>query len=161
MNKQTVRDVDVAGKRVLVRVDFNVPLKDGEVARRRPRGSRECAADHQLPARARRPRHPDVAPRATRREGVPDEPPAWRRSPPSWAPAGAPVAFADDCVGPAAEAAVAALRPGDVLLLENLRFHAEEEATTPRSPRSSPHSGDLYVNDAFGTRTAPTPRPRE
>ena len=62
---------------------------------------------------------------------------------------GAPVAFADDCIGPAARAAVAAMADGDVLLLENLRFHASEEANAPAFVADLANNGDLYVNDAF------------
>src|SRR6185503_7861423 len=64
---------------------------------------------------------------------------------------GGPVGCVPDCVGPEAEAAVEALRPGDALLLENLRFHPEEEANDPAFSRRSAQLGDLYVNDAFGT----------
>src|SRR5471030_2476407 len=62
---------------------------------------------------------------------------------------GAPVAFAEDCVGPAAEAAVAAIKGGEVLLLENLRFHAGEEANDPAFAAALAKNGDLYVDDAF------------
>jgi phosphoglycerate kinase len=64
---------------------------------------------------------------------------------------GSPVAFADDCVGPAAEKAVAALKNGDVLLLENLRFHADEEENAPAFAKQLAALADVYVNDAFGT----------
>ncbi len=64
---------------------------------------------------------------------------------------GAPVKYARDCIGPEAEAAVAALAPGDVLLLENLRFHPEEEQNDPAFARQLADLADLYVNDAFGT----------
>ncbi|MEO8214596.1 MAG: phosphoglycerate kinase, partial [Myxococcales bacterium] len=64
---------------------------------------------------------------------------------------GTPVAFAEDCVGPAAEKAVAAMKAGDVLLLENLRFHAEEEDNAPAFAQQLAALADVYVNDAFGT----------
>jgi phosphoglycerate kinase len=150
IDKKTVRDVDVAGKRVLVRVDFNVPLDahtgavadDGRIraalptiAYLRERGARVVLCSHlgrpdgMVVERLRlRP----VAERLSRLLGV-------------------PVATAPDCVGPAAEQAVAALRPGEVLLLENLRFHPEEEANDPAFARRLAALADVYVNDAFGT----------
>src|SRR5207244_11188701 len=64
---------------------------------------------------------------------------------------GRPVSLAPDCVGPEAEAAVAALKPGEVLLLENVRFHPEEEKNAPAFARQLASLADLYVNDAFGT----------
>src|SRR5207253_4207660 len=64
---------------------------------------------------------------------------------------GKPVAFTDDCIGPAVEAAANSLQDGDVLLLENLRFHKEEEKNDPNFARQLARLGDIYVNDAFGT----------
>jgi phosphoglycerate kinase len=148
MNKKTIRDVDVAGKTVLVRVDFNVPLKDGQVADTtrleaalptirylRDRGARVVLMSH-----------------LGRPDGKPD--PHYSLQPVARALErllGAPVRFAGDCVGPVAEAAVRALDPGEVLLLENLRFHPGEEANDPEFARALAQLGDLYVNDAFGT----------
>src|SRR4051794_6397483 len=149
MNKQTVRDVDVADKRVLVRVDFNVPLdREGQVADAtrirealptinylRERGARVILMSHLGRPYGQVKENLRLAPVAAELERL------LRR----------PVAYARDCVGPEAEAAVEALRPGDVLLLENLRFHAEEEANDPAFSRQLARLGDLYVNDAFGT----------
>jgi phosphoglycerate kinase len=149
MTKQTVRDVDVAGKRVLVRVDFNVPLdRDGQVADAtrirealptinylRERGARVILMSHLGRPDGRVNESLRLAPVAAKLGRL----------------LGRPVAYARDCVGPEAEAAVEALGPGDVLLLENLRFHREEEANDSEFARRLAGLGDLYVNDAFGT----------
>src|SRR5690242_6299640 len=149
MNKQTIRDIDVAGKRVLVRVDFNVPL-DGE--RHITDDTRIVAAlptiqyllDHGaavvLMAHLGRPDGKAVdklrlAPVAQSLSEL------IKR----------PVQTAKDCVGPEVEAQAKTLRPGQVLLLENLRFHKEEEKNNPEFARQLASLGDLYVNDAFGT----------
>ena len=146
--KRTLRDLAPGGKRVLVRVDFNVPLKDGAVSD----DSRMVAAmptiRYLLEKRARvilmshlgrpkggpEPRY-SLRPVATRLERLLRQ----------------PVAFADDCVGTDAEARAKALKDGEVLLLENLRFHPEEEANDPAFARQLASLGDMYVNDAFGT----------
>jgi phosphoglycerate kinase len=146
--KLFVEDLDTAGKRVIVRVDFNVPLKDGKVeSDKRLKESlptieylRKKGAKVILMSHLGRPdgkRVPDMSLR----------PVADALS----ALLGAPVAFADDCVGPAAEKAVAALQPGGVLLLENLRFHAEEEENDPAFAKQLAALADVYVNDAFGS----------
>jgi phosphoglycerate kinase len=146
--KLFVEDLDTAGKRVIMRVDFNVPLKDGKVeSDKRLKESlptieylRKKGAKVILMSHLGRPdgkRVPDMSLR----------PVADALS----ALLGAPVAFADDCVGPAAEKAVAALQPGGVLLLENLRFHAEEEENDPAFAKQLAALADVYVNDAFGS----------
>ena len=143
---RTLDDLDVAGKRVLVRADLNVPLKDGRVTDS-TRIDRSARTLRQLADRGARVvvlshfGRPDgkVVPGMSLRAVV--EPLAKA--------VGGPVAFVEDCVGPAAEAAVAAVKPGGVLLLENLRFHAEEEKNDPNFARRLAALGDLYVNDAF------------
>jgi len=150
MNKKTVRDIDVAGKRVLVRVDFNVPLDSatGQVADDtriraalptiqylRERGAKVILCSHLG--------RPDgkVVDRLRLR------PVAARLS----ALLNAPVTMAPDCVGPDVEALVARMQPGDLLLLENVRFHPEEEANDPAFARQLAALADVFVNDAFGT----------
>lgn len=146
--KKTVRDVDVNGKRVLVRVDFNVPLgEDGTVtddtrvreslptiAYLRERRARVVLASHLGRPKGRDPKL-SLRPVARRLSEL----------------LGAPVAFAEDCVGVAAFTVVDALQPGDVALLENLRFHAGEEANDPEFAKALASLCDVYVNDAFGT----------
>src|SRR5678815_2118036 len=147
--KLFVEDLNVTGKRVIVRVDFNVPLKDGKVeSDKRLKESlptinflREKSAKVILMSHLGRPdgkRVPDMSLRP-----VADALSA--------ALLGAPVAFAEDCVGAAAETAVAALTPGGVLLLENLRFHAAEEDNDPAFAKQLAALADVYVNDAFGS----------
>ncbi|MDR7420379.1 MAG: phosphoglycerate kinase [Armatimonadota bacterium] len=146
--KKTIRDVDVAGRRVLVRVDFNVPMDGGAITDdRRIRESlptirylREHGARVVLCSHLGRPKGKvdpafTLAPVAARLGEL----------------LGRPVPLLPDCVGPVVEAAVAAMRPGDVVLLENLRFHAEEEANDPGFAAQLARVADLYVNDAFGT----------
>jgi phosphoglycerate kinase len=146
--KLFVDDLQTEGKRVIVRVDFNVPLKDGKVeSDKRLRESlptieylRKKGAKVILMSHLGRPdgkRVPDMSLRP-----VADALAVLL---------GAPVAFADDCVGPAAERAVAAMKGGDVLLLENLRFHPEEEENDPAFAKQLAALADVYVNDAFGS----------
>ncbi len=146
--KLFVEDLDVAGKRVIVRVDFNVPLKDGKVeSDKRLKESlptieylRKKNAKVILMSHLGRPDGKRVADMSLR-------PVADALS----ALLGAPVAFAEDCVGPAAEKAVSAVAPGGVLLLENLRFHAAEEENDPAFAKQLAALADVYVNDAFGS----------
>jgi phosphoglycerate kinase len=150
LNKQTVRDVDVRGKRVLERVDFNVPLDkasgaisdDARIRAALPtiRYLLEQNARLVLCSHLGRPDGKVV-------EKLRLKPCAVRLS----ELLGQPVAMAADCVGAQAEAAVAALEPGQVVLLENLRFHAEEEANDPAFAKDLAALGDVYVDDAFGT----------
>ncbi len=150
MNKKTVRDIDVAGKRVLVRVDFNVPLDKttGQVADdTRIRAAlptiqylRERGAKVILCSHLGRPDGKVV-------DRLRLQPVADRLS----VLLGAPVTMAPDCVGPAVETLVARMQPGDVLLLENVRFHPEEEANDPAFARQLAALADVFVNDAFGT----------
>ena len=147
MRKKTVRDIDVAGRRVLVRVDFNVPLDheritdDHRIMASLP--TITYLIDHGasiiLASHLGRPKGPDDTLRMT--------PVAKRLS----ELLHRPVRKLDDCVGPEVVAAVRAMRAGDVILLENLRFHPEEEANDPAFARALASLADIYVNDAFGT----------
>lgn len=148
MQKKTIRDINAAGKRVFLRVDFNVPLDQGQVTddRRireslptlnalRDQGARIIVASH-----------------LGRPKGQVDE--ALRLDPVAVRLGellGCPVRKVDDCIGPAVEAAVAALQDRDVLMLENLRFHPEEEANDEGFARALAALAEIYVNDAFGT----------
>lgn len=140
--------MDVRGKRVLVREDLNVPMRGEEIADYtridaaiptlkwlRDRGARTIVLSH-----------------LGRPDGKAD--PKYSLAPVAVALAerlGTTVAFAADCVGPEAASAVARLKDGDVLLLENVRFHPGEEQNDPAFARELASLGDIYVNDAFGT----------
>lgn len=146
MTFRTLDDADLSGKRALVRVDFNVPMADGKVSDdTRLRAAiptieklRKGGAKVVLLAHFDRPKG-KVVPEMSL------EPIA-----PALAKVlGAPVAFAADCVGPAAANAIAAIKPGDVVMLENVRFHAGEEKNDPEFAKALAANGDLYVNDAF------------
>src|SRR5256885_7627193 len=143
---RTLDDLTVKGKRVLVRADLNVPMKNGKVTdtsridRQAPtirelsdKGAKIIVLSHferpkgkVVPSMSLKP----VAPALSKAVGK-------------------PVAFADDCVGNKAKAAVRKLKNGDILLLENTRFHAGEEANDPEFAKQLASLGDLYVNDAF------------
>ncbi|MFH6781424.1 MULTISPECIES: phosphoglycerate kinase [Methylobacterium] len=137
---------DLKGKRVLVRVDFNVPMDQGRVTdstrikRVLPtlRELVEAGARVILLAHFGRPKGKPVAAESLRpiAEATAKE-------------LGRPVAFAEDCVGETAAAAVAALQDGDVLMLENTRFHAGEEKNDPAFVKALAENGDVYVNEAF------------
>lgn len=149
MAKKSITQIDVRGKRALVRVDFNVPLsKTGEIT-----------DDTRITAALPTIRHlvnQGAKVILMSHLGRPD---GKRKPEYSLAPVAArlgqllttPVRFATDCVGPAVAAAVADLAPGEVLLLENVRFYAEEEANDPTFAKQLAAFGDVYVNDAFGT----------
>ncbi len=146
--KKTVRDVDVTGKKVLVRVDFNVPLKDGKVAD----DTRIVASIPTIEYLLQEGAAVVLMSHLGRPKGkfVPElslKPVAERLS----ALINLPVAFAEDCVGEVAERAKAALSPGEVLLLENTRFHPEEKKNDPEFARQLAAGCDLFVNDAFGS----------
>jgi phosphoglycerate kinase len=147
MNKKTVRDVDVRGKRVLMRVDFNVPLKGDQITDdTRIRGALPTiqyllahGASVVLMSHLGRPKgeaKPELSlkPVAARLGEL----------------LGQEVVMAPDCVGAEVEAMAAALQPGDVLLLENTRFYKGEEKNAPALGEQLAKLGDLYVNDAFG-----------
>ncbi|MEX2202379.1 MAG: phosphoglycerate kinase [Dongiaceae bacterium] len=143
----TLDDIDVTGKRVVVRADFNVPMKNGRVSdtTRIDRGAGTIQALIDKGASVVVLSHFD-RPGGKR---VPAMSLAPVVEPLSAALSGRPVAFAEDCIGPVAESAVLALKPGDVLLLENLRFHEGEERNDPGFARALAALGDVYVNDAF------------
>lgn len=146
-NKKRVTDLDVKGKKVLVRVDFNVPIAEGKVGD----DSRIQAAlptiqyllDHGaaviLCSHLGRPKGVDLTfsmrPVAEHLATLID----------------APVAFAEDCIGEPAEVAAAALQTGQVLVLENTRFHDGEKKNDPEMAKQMASLADLYVNDAFGS----------
>jgi phosphoglycerate kinase len=145
--KKTIRDVDVHGKRVLVRVDFNVPLQDGAITDdqriRAALPTIEYLLDNGatviLMSHLGRPKGAVVeslrlTPVAARLADLLDR----------------PVTKLDDCVGAGVEQAVANARPGDVILLENVRFHPEETTNDPAFSKQLASLGDVYVDDAFG-----------
>jgi phosphoglycerate kinase len=147
-NKKTVRDIDVKGKKVFVRVDFNVPVKDGIVGD----DTRIRAALPTIQYLLDQGAAVILASHLGRPKGGPD--PKYSLKPVADYLAnllGKPVAFAEDCIGPVAEAAAAALKPGDVLVLENTRFHPEEEKNDEGMSKALAKLADIYVNDAFGT----------
>lgn len=149
MNKQTIRDVDVTGKRVLVRVDFNVPL---DAQQRITDDTRIRAA---LPTIQYLLQHGAAVilmshlgrPKGQVVETLSLTPVAERLS----ELLNQPVEMASGAVGSQVEALAQALKPGQVLLLENLRFHKEEEKNDPAFAKQLAALGELYVNDAFGT----------
>ena len=145
---RTLDDLDVADRTVLVRADLNVPVADGRVtdATRIDRLAPTLTEIADKGARV------VVMSHFGRPKGGPDEKNSLRQVVPALSAAlGRDVAFATDCVGPAAEQAVAALKPGQVLLLENTRFHAGEEKNDPALAQAMAKLGDLYVNDAFSS----------
>ncbi len=153
MNKKTIRDIDLAGKRVLVRVDFNVPLDaqqhitdDTRIKAALPtiRYLLDQGASVILMSHLGRPDGKVV-------EKLSLAPVAHHLS----ELLGRNVEIASDCIGPQVEAQAKALRPGQVLLLENLRFHKEEEKNNPDFARQLAMLGEVYVNDAFGTAHRP------
>lgn len=147
--KLSIRDMDLGkGSRVFCRVDFNVPIKASKV----DDDTRIVAALPTLKFLSERGARTVLASHLGRPKGKPApefslEPVAQHLS----SLLGTPVAFAADCVGEAAEAASRSLEPGGFLLLENLRFHKEEEGNDPAFSAALAKLGDAYVNDAFGT----------
>jgi len=147
MDKKTVRDVDVKGKRVLVRVDFNVPLKDGAVADDRRIRAALPTIQYLLDQGAA----VVLMSHLGRPKGEPKA--EFRLDPVADRLAellGKPVTKLDDCVGDEVENAVKAMEPGDVVLLENTRFKPGETKNDPTLAEGLAHLGDLYVDDAFG-----------
>jgi len=147
MQKLSIKDLDLKGKRVFIRVDFNVPIKDGKVdddTRIRAslltiqyaidRGARVILASHLGRPKGERVEKYSLQPVAEHLSSLLSR----------------PVAFAADCVGEEAESKVAAMQDGDILLLENLRFHKEEEKNDDGFAQQLAKLCDVYVNDAFG-----------
>lgn len=147
-NKKTVRDIDPSGLTALVRVDFNVPLQDGVVAddtRIRAalptieyllnKNAKVVLCSHLGRPKGKRVDELSLSPIASHLSDL----------------LGAPVGFSSDCIGPEAESKSKALKPGEVLLLENTRFHPEEKKNDPGFAKALASLGEIYVNDAFGT----------
>jgi len=146
MAKLSIRDVDLKGKTAFIRVDFNVPLANGEITSDKriraslptiqyalEHGAGVILASHLGRPKGKRNREMSLAPVAQRLSEL----------------LGRPVAMAPDSVGP--EVAAMRPKPGEVLLLENLRFHPEEEANDPEFSRQLASLADIYINDAFGS----------
>ena len=146
--KKTVKDVDVKGKRVLMRVDFNVPVEDGRITDDRriaqalptikevvSRGGRLILMSHLGRPKKGPEAKFSLQPTATRLGEL----------------LGTTVKFAPDSIGPEVEKLAADLKDGEVLMLENVRFHPEEEKNDPNFAKSLAKLGDVYINDAFGT----------
>ncbi|MBN1640892.1 MAG: phosphoglycerate kinase [Anaerolineae bacterium] len=147
MNKKTVRDVDVQGKHVLMRVDFNVPLQEGAITD----DTRIAAAVPTIQYLLDKGAAVILMSHLGRPKGKPS--PALSLAPVAARLGellGKDVQMAPDTVGPAVEAMAAALQPGDVLLLENTRFYAGEKKNDPALAAQLAQLGDLFVNDAFG-----------
>ncbi len=146
MSYRTLDGLDVAGKRVLLRADLNVPVRDGKITdltrieRLSPtireladKGAKVIVCSHFDRPKGKRVPEMSLAPMADALAHV----------------LGKPVAFADDCIGPPAAEAVAKLANGDVLVLENTRFHAGEEKNDPELAKALAANADIFVNDAF------------
>ena len=147
MNKLSIKDVEISGKRVFIRVDFNVPIKDGKVdddtrirgalptiSYAMEQGARVILASHLGRPKGVRVEKYSLRPVASHLSKL----------------MGKPVAFAEDCIGDDVESKANALTDGDLLMLENLRFHPEEEKNDEEFARKLAALCDVYVNDAFG-----------
>lgn len=147
-NKKLITDVDVKGKRALVRVDFNVPLKDGKV----DDDTRIRAALPTIKYLLEHGAAVILFSHLGRPKDGPDPKYSMRPTAEHLSQLlGKPVAFVDEAVGPAAEAAAKALKPGEVLVLENTRFYKGETKNDPDLARQFAALADIYVNDAFGS----------
>ncbi len=159
MNKKTIKDIDIKGKRVFIRVDFNVPVKNGHIEDdTRIRGALptiryaiEQGAKVILASHLGRPLKDK---KKAEEKGMPYDAAKYSLKPVAARLSellGNEIVFADDCVGDAVNAQVEALKEGEVLLLENLRLHAEEEKNDKDFAKQLAGLCDVYVNDAFGT----------
>ncbi len=147
-NKKTVRDISVKGKKVLVRVDFNVPIKDGKVSD----DTRITAALPTIKYLLDQNAAVILCSHLGRPKGGPD--PKYSMRPTADHLASLlekPVYFAEDCIGLVAESAANKLKKGEILVLENTRFHPEEEKNDPEMARQLASLAEIYVNDAFGS----------
>ncbi|MFA6707619.1 MAG: phosphoglycerate kinase [Sphaerochaetaceae bacterium] len=149
MKLKTIADIDLTSKRVLIRVDFNVPVKDGVVTDDtriegalptinyilKQKGSSLVVMSHYGRPKGKKDPAFSMAPVAKRFEKL----------------LGRPVKLASDVIGPEVEREVHSLKAGEVLLLENVRFYKEEEANDPEFSKALASLGDVYINDAFGT----------
>ncbi len=147
MAKLFIEDLQVQGKRVIMRVDFNVPLQDGQVDNDK-RLRESLPSIKYLAGKGAR---TILMSHLGRPKGVTE---GLRMAPVAKALSallGQPVKTVSDCIGPEVEAAVEGLKNGEVLLLENLRFHAEEEKNDPAFAQKLAKLAEIYVNDAFGT----------
>jgi phosphoglycerate kinase len=143
-----VKDIDVRGKKVLVRVDYNVPIKDGQVGD----DTRIQAAMPTLKYLIENEAAVILCSHLGRPKGKPDPKYSLRPVADHLSDLlGETIAFAEDCIGPEAEQAAKMLKPGKVLLLENTRFHPEEEKNDPEMAKKLAALADIYVNDAFGS----------
>ena len=148
MAKLFIEDLQVKGKRVLMRVDFNVPIENGVI-------TSEKRIDASLPSIKYLSEHGARVilmshlgrPKGEKKPEFSMKPVAENLK----TKINAKVSFVEDCIGPSVAAAVAALKDGDILLLENLRFYKQEEKNDPEFAKQLASFGDIYVNDAFGT----------
>ena len=151
MNKKTIEDIDVRGKRVLVRVDFNVPQDEtGKITDDR----RIRAALPTIQYLINQGAKVILVSHLGRPKGKPEDREKFTLKPVAERLSellGKPVPLAPDCVGPEVEKMVQAMKDGDVLLLENVRFHPEEEKNDPEFAKQLASLAEVYVNDAFGT----------
>jgi phosphoglycerate kinase len=148
MNKKTVKDIDLKGKRVLMRVDFNVPIADGKVTDDKRIKASLPTIQYVLDQGASL----ILMSHLGRPKGGPDPEFSLRAASEVLSSLlGKPVKMAPDCVGPEVEQMAKALKPGEVLMLENTRFHAGEEKNDLELAKQMASLGDVYVNDAFGS----------
>jgi phosphoglycerate kinase len=148
MNKKTVKDIDLKGKRVLMRVDFNVPMQDGKVTDDKRIRAALPTIKYVLDQGASL----ILMSHLGRPKGGPDPEFSLKAAAEALASLlGIPVKMAPDCVGPEVEAMAKALKPGEVLMLENTRFHKGEEKNDLDLAKQMAALGEVYVNDAFGS----------